>query len=402
MRRQSPYKGLVPYDQHDRGNFFGREHEKDVLLGKILSHKLALLYAATGVGKSSLLGAAVIPELEDLYQENLDVAYHRTWIDEPMQAVQATVRQTLCRRKKLVEAELYRFDGASLKTFFDLCADYSSDPLILILDQFEELFRYHLNRPHFSPFIEQLSEVIADETRPLHVVLSMREDFLAELSVFRGSIPALYNNCYRLQKLTRQQAHDAIVMPLKGDGRGFRYEEGLPETLIKDLAERRWEASEVRRLDLPQRTFVTIEGPYLQIVCMELWNHDQTHPDRTIRRSTYDALGGADAIVRRYFEQIMAACTPAQCRLASRAFAFLATEWGTKMAYPERVLAQILRVKLETLHPVLEKLKSARILRDEERPEGTWYELYHDVFTRIIGEWSHAFRARRRKRVRLG
>ena len=402
MKSQHPYKGLAPYDQHDRDNFFGREHEKDVLLGKILSHRLTLLYAATGVGKSSLLGAAVIPELEDLYQENLDVAYHRTWIDDPTQAVQTTVKQALCRRKKLVEAELPQFDNTSLTSFFDLCMDYCSDPLILILDQFEEFFRYHSNTPFFSPFIEQLSEVIADETRPLHVVISMREDFLAELSVFRGHIPALYNNCYRLQKLTHQQAHDAIVMPLKGNEQGFRYEENLPEMLLQDLSEREREQSEIRYPDLPQRTFVTIEGPYLQIVCMALWNHDQNNPDRTIRIATYKALGGADTIVKRYFEQIMATCTPAQRRLASRAFAFLATEWGTKMAYPERVLAQILRVKLTTLHPVLEKLKAARILRDEERPEGTWYELYHDVFTTIIGEWSNAFRARRRKRLRLG
>ena len=402
MRSQRPYKGLIPYDQSDRDNFFGREREKEVLLGKILSHRLTLLYAATGVGKSSLLGAAVIPDLEDLHKENLDVAYHRFWVDEPLPAIQATVKQMLCRRKKIVAEELYRLEGPSLPVFFELCADYSSEPLVLVLDQFEELFRYHADMPYFLPFVKQLSELIANEDLPLHVVLSMREDFLAELSVFRGSVPALYDNYYRLQKLTIQQARDAIVKPLQEDGFGFAYEEGLLEKLLQDLAQREREQSERRQPDSPQRAFVTVDGPYLQIVCLELWNREQSNADKTIHKATYEALGGANAIVKRYFERIMADCTPAQRRLAARAFAFLATELGTKIAYPEQVLAKILRVKLETLRPVLETLKTARVLRDEARPEGTWYELYHDVFARIIEEWSGTFRAKRQHRVRLG
>ena len=61
MTPHSPYKGLVPYDYHDQDKFFGRDHEKELLLAQILSHKITLLYAASGVGKSSLLGAALIP-----------------------------------------------------------------------------------------------------------------------------------------------------------------------------------------------------------------------------------------------------------------------------------------------------------------------------------------------------
>ncbi len=63
MTPNSPYKGLMSYDRNDQGNFFGRDHEKELLISQILTHKITLLYAATGVGKSSLLSAAVIPEL---------------------------------------------------------------------------------------------------------------------------------------------------------------------------------------------------------------------------------------------------------------------------------------------------------------------------------------------------
>jgi formylglycine-generating enzyme required for sulfatase activity len=399
MMTQSPYKGLLPYDQQDRHNFFGREQEKEILLGKILSYKLTLLYAATGVGKSSLLGAAVLPELEDLDKENLDVAYHRTWIDEPVAAIQQTVKQALHRRKKIVEDEFQDLDSGSLPEFFRRCSDYSSDPLVLVLDQFEELFRYHAGLPHFLPFIEQLSEVITNRDLPLTVVLSMREDFLAELSVFRGQVPGLFNNYYRLQRLSLQQAREAIIKPVQQEAFGFRYEEGLLDRLITDLAARQQAQEDAQLPDLPQRTFTAVEGPYLQIVCMELWHREQHNPEKTMRQATYDALGGANTIVKRYFEQIMAGCTAAERKLAARAFAFLVTEWGTKMAYPESVLAKILKVKLAKLQPILRRLNAARILRDEQRPEGTWYELYHDMFAGIIEDWSRAFGNKRRQRT---
>ena len=97
----------------------------------------------------------------------------------------------------------------------------------------------------------------------------------------------------------------------------------------------------------------------------------------------------------------MQGCSRAQQRLASRAFSFLVTEWGTKMAYPERLLARILKVRLEKLQPVLQKLNTARVLRDDHRPEGTWYELYHDVFAEIIETWNRNFQTARRRLRRI-
>ena len=67
-----PYKGLRPYEESDQRNFFGREAECKILLDKFLASRLTLLFAATGVGKSSLLQAAVLPRLKDSRQENRD------------------------------------------------------------------------------------------------------------------------------------------------------------------------------------------------------------------------------------------------------------------------------------------------------------------------------------------
>lgn len=57
---QAPYIGLRPYEEADQDKFFGRDMDRQILIDKILTHKLTLLFATSGVGKSSLLQAAVI------------------------------------------------------------------------------------------------------------------------------------------------------------------------------------------------------------------------------------------------------------------------------------------------------------------------------------------------------
>ena len=308
MNAETPYKGLAPYEYDDRDNFFGREEEKEVLLGKILAYKITLLYAATGVGKSSLLGAAVIPELEDPAHDNLDVAYHRIWTTDPLAAIQETVSQTLVRRKKLAAADVPDLATPALPAFLARCKEYSSDPLVLVLDQFEELFRYHAGRPSLASCVEQLAQVMTDRTLPVAVVLSMREDFLAELSVFRDQVPDLFSNHYRLQPLSMEQAREAIVRPVERPAFGFRYEPELVTALMHDLAERHKARQELRRPDLPQLLPTAIEGPYLQIVCRELWEREQHSPDKTFHKKTYDALGG--------LRPLYGVTSPRLCRVA--------------------------------------------------------------------------------------
>ena len=80
---KEPYKGLRPYEEADQDNFFGREVEKQILVDKILTNKLTLLFAASGVGKSSLLQAAVMPELKRPDRENLTVIYYNDWVEDP-------------------------------------------------------------------------------------------------------------------------------------------------------------------------------------------------------------------------------------------------------------------------------------------------------------------------------
>ena len=65
-----PYVGLVPFDESDAPYFFGRERDCEVLVANLTTARLTLLYASSGVGKSSVLRAGVLPRLRELARES--------------------------------------------------------------------------------------------------------------------------------------------------------------------------------------------------------------------------------------------------------------------------------------------------------------------------------------------
>ncbi|MCP4374960.1 MAG: hypothetical protein GY794_02085, partial [bacterium] len=250
--------------------------------------------AGTGVGKSSLLRAAVMPVLTE--KNGLDVVYYADWVREPVEGLKEEVQKTLVANEKVSGRELQGLE--ELHPFLETCTAYSSEPLILMLDQFEELFRYHTQSGRLTVFVEQIVRAINDKELPLSVVFAMREDFLAELNVFKGRIPGLFDNYYRLERLRLSQARKAIEKPAKKVE--FSYQAGLVDKILRDLT-RREQAGQsgmraLQQSDEGPEHFV--ESPYLQIVCQKLWQQDSKNPQKILTLNTYKALEGTENIVR--------------------------------------------------------------------------------------------------------
>ena len=237
----------------------------------------------------------------------------------------------------------------------------------------------------------------------------MREDFALELNAFKPELPTLlFENFYRLERLTIDNAKQAIVTPLARFG--FRYEDGLLETLIKDLSQREQldrfgKVAEVVDLHL------VVEPPNLQIVCMQLWEIEKNNPHHQITRVVYESQGGAKGLSKNYFHKQIKNFAAAEKKLASAAFNYLVNKHGTKMAHPVGDLAKLLRVDEAALTQTLDKLEQARVLRRQIRLNTTdqgerrilWYELYHDIFSKIIYDWNESYKNRQRLfRLALG
>jgi HEAT repeat protein len=394
----APYPGLRPYREDEQDNFFGREADSKVLIDKILVHRLTLLFAATGVGKSSLLQASALPYLKSPRGENLDVAYYIDWVSNPLQGVRQAVQQALQASGSWRPEITYTpKPDEKLVDFLGFCALFTRQPLIVVLDQFEEFFRYQRGRETFEPFLEQLTGVISNEDLPVHLVFSMREDFALELDAFKKYMPlSVFGNLYRLEKLGKEAAKEVILSPMRPIG--FRYEPELLEQLLQDLLSR--ELSRDGKNPLADTT-ESVEPPYLQIVCSQLWEREWNNPDKTLRLSTYTAAGGAKGLLENYIRNTLQSFSEREKTLASNAFDHLISRHGAKMPYTPEDLASAIGAKQANLQAVLEKLARARILRSQNREDKIWYELYHDMFSGSIEEWNVQQKEKMRNRKLL-
>ncbi|QLQ33178.1 MAG: hypothetical protein HZT40_18065 [Candidatus Thiothrix singaporensis] len=181
------------------------------------------------------------------------------------------------------------------------CSFFTRQPLIVVLDQFEEFFRYQKGRALFEPFLQQLTGVFSNNTLPVHLVFSMREDFALELDAFKKFVPlSVFNNLYRLDKLGKAAAQEAILAPLKPTG--FRYEPELQAQLLQDLLSRDLKRDANSPLaDMTE----SVDPPYLQIVCSQLWEREAANPDKILRMKTYQAAGGAAGLLENYIRNTL-------------------------------------------------------------------------------------------------
>ncbi len=394
----APYPGLRPYDEDERENFFGRAADSKILIDQILANRLTLLFAATGVGKSSLLKASVIPRLKEPLGENLDVVFFNDWVAPPLPNLKQTILRTLHEQGDLeqdvIEQEVV---DAPLAGFLEFCCLFTSQPFLIVLDQFEEFFRYRGNyaKEQSQALIEQLTEVILNKAIPVGIVLSMREDYALELNDFKPKLPMiLFENYYRLEKLTREAAKDAILIP--AERVGFKYEDVLFEMLLKDLLSRDLDRS---KGSMVADTIETVEPPYLQIICSQLWLRDKDDPEKTIRFATYEKAGYAKGLLDNFIgKDVMSKFSFQEKQLASKSFDHLVSRRGTKMPHTVEDLSQMLNVNADELRKVLDKLEQNRVLRRQQREKKVWYELYHDMFSHSIDDWNTGWKNRMRAR----
>ncbi len=354
---EEPYKALVSYEAQDRALFFGRDREIEELAALMHAQRLVLLYGASGVGKTSLLQAGAIPRLEAA-TPGYTVINVRALTD-PADAIRATLR------RKLPDAKLGS-DDAPLINFLDAAFRASDRHLILVIDQFEEFF-IRLSPEFRTAFIAELGAIYDARDLPVKVVLSLREDYLARISEIENRIPEIFRTKMRLLPLTREQAREAIVRPV--EALGYAYAPDLVARLLDDL------------------TREGVMPPQLQLVCSALFHHARREGRKTLTLADYEALGGAQGVLRGYLDEELHRLPTDEQTLARDMLEELVTSEGTKKVATLAELAVALASEPEKLSKVTEKLVQARLLRLVEWADTTEpvYELAHEYLIHEIG-----------------
>jgi WD40 repeat protein len=383
----SPYKGLSAFDdtELDALFFFGRERETEIVVANLIASRLTVLYGPSGVGKSSLLRAAVARSLRSLPEEPLVVVFSR-WSDEPATAL----------AEEVAAAAGLDPGGTAVES---LERAQSARDVYLVLDQMEEYFLYQSAEKGRETFGDVLSSVVGSPLR-VNVLVSLREDALAKLDRFAGRIPGLFRNTLRLDRLDRESARAAIVRPVERyaeiSERTVSAEPVLVEAVLDEVGAGKIEPAlgglgTVEGADDHAR----IEAPYLQLVMQRLWEEERSLGSDVLRRQTLEELGGAGRIVEDHLRDAVAQLTDEQKVVAARIFNHLVTPSGTKIAHESADLADFGGVPREELDPVLRTLTDRRILRSVEEGGEVRFEIFHDVLAQPVLAWRAAHEADR-------
>ena len=388
------YPGAQPFTDSDlaRKLFSGREQEAVALTHQILANRLVVLFARSGLGKTSLLNAGVLQNLRS--KDLLPLMIRLNDCEHGALASLYACVRTDC---VLAGIEYVPGDSRSLWHFFKTAEFWKDDILlepVLILDQFEELFT--LQSPERrSAFVDELSYLargvrpdpktvqsdasgaaLSDVPPRIKIVVSMREDFLANVEELSDRIPEILDNRFRLLPLSRPAAASAIERPSAVEDAAlatapFRVRDDAKEVIL-DFLQRR--VSAVRSTASAQ-----IEPFQLQLICQHLEELARLLPATpALRVLSAEDIGGEPRLRRIikdfYRRQTQAVPLLQRHRVRSLCSESLISPGGRRLRMEESEIKRLTGVDTETLQLLVDR----RLLRAEPSDSGTYYELSHD------------------------
>ena len=329
-----------------------------------------------------------------------------TWREEPVAAIIGTIPGAIAPYVSEMPTLPTDLAGA-----LNVAAEAAEATMLVILDQFEEFFLYHLNGPDGGGnFARQLAACVNDPNVQAHFLLSIREDSYAGIGdLLNGLIPNVYGNYLHLDYLDRESARDAIVSPV--ERMNERRPDEPPVTLEPDLVDAVLEQVRHDRVaaradaQVPDATngsidSTRVETTYLQLVMRRLWDVESAAGSDRLRTQTLADLGGARTIIGSHLDESMSLLTADQQAVAAAAFRHLVTPTGSKIALAVEDLVELTELPAADLTTVVDRLAAPdlHILRRVTAPESTElirHEIFHDALARPISDWRRRFTTRR-------
>ncbi|WP_421765293.1 High-affnity carbon uptake protein Hat/HatR [Ekhidna sp.] len=250
----NPFPGLRPFGIEESHLFFGREGQSDEVLVKLSENKFVAILGASGSGKSSLMFCGLIPTLyggfmteagsnwrivvtrpgggpiDNLAESLLIRDKEYTNLGDEDKLIRKTIISTVLRSSSLGLVEVVR----QLKT-----DDFQN--VLILVDQFEELFRYRKlesatsDLDESSAFVNLLLEAIHQYDEPVYIALTMRSDFIGECAQFPDLTQMINDSHYLIPQMTRDQKRTAIEGPVAVGG--GKIAPRLTQQLLNDVGD---------------------------------------------------------------------------------------------------------------------------------------------------------------------
>jgi tetratricopeptide (TPR) repeat protein len=297
----NPFPGLRPFEASEGKLFFGREQEIDELLRRLNTTRFLLVAGSSGTGKSSLVRSGLIPALQGglvatagskwrvvLFRPGDDpIGNMASAMDTP--ETLGIVGELASTNRVLVEATLQR-SSLGIVQAVRLAQIPPQDNVLIVVDQFEELFRFRRSgsgnsRDEAVAFFKLLLEATKQQKIPIYVVLTMRSDFLGDCIEFQGLPEAVNAGLYLIPRMTRDELRSAITGPVAFAGGAIA--QRLVMRLLNDLGD-----------DHDQL-------PLLQHALMRAWDRwaPRREEEPAIDIADYEAIGGLQEAMSIHAEE---------------------------------------------------------------------------------------------------
>lgn len=414
---QYRYPGTLPFTADDRNLFFGRDEDITNLSQFCSLENLIVLYGKSGLGKTSLLNAGVVPRLcETENYESIDVRFY-AYLPENDTSPTETLRQKITERisfdnflwkkvlklpgvedispvaetgtSKIPEDLWYYFKGLQIQKG-------EKEAFLIVFDQFEELFTYpdtsialfakelssllNVRAPQYirdtvkkrlkagDDFISREEMGLLYKPLNIKVAIAIRSDRMSFLNLLKDYLPDILKKTYELKPLDIHQAKDAILLPTKKEGNFaspiFTYEESALNGILSYLSKNGKQK---------------VESFQLQLLCQfaEKAVIDAVKSNHEKRRLTRGDFGEFDTIFKRHYDSLIGEIKDDSGRKAAQKLIedHLIVE-GNRVALPEIVITNRHNIPPN----ILQKLVNSRLLRAEPNTTGGFsYEISHDT-----------------------
>ena len=331
-----PFKGLAFFDRADAEFFCGRERLVSDLVARLVESPLVGILGPSGIGKSSLLRAGVLPAL-----------------GEGALPGSAEWRQVLLRPGAHPRAELRRALDGDLGQALEQLSP--GQRLVIAIDQLEEVFTLCEPEDERAAFLEELASTARDRERRALVIVSLRADFYGRLASYPQVAAMLSSSHVLVGPMDRDELAQAIEEPAARAG--LELERGLAEALVADVA------GEPGGL------------PLLSTALLELW---RARDGRVLRYHSYRASGGVRGAVARLAEDAYTRLDESERPIARSVMLRLASGEDATLARRRVPLGELERIS--GARPVLAALTDARLLTVKDGE----VELSHEA---LLREW---------------
>jgi len=358
----NPFPGLRPFTFEESHLFFGREGQSDEILLNLAQHRFTAVIGASGSGKSSLMYCGLIPILYGGFMTNAGsdwtVLVTRPGISpienlsesilgkDESYVTSSEVDKVIGRR---ITSTILRSSSMGLVDAVKQLSNSATKNVFILIDQFEELFRYikagrdedTINEA--AAFVNLLIKSISQTEIPIYIAFTMRSDFIGDCSQFPELTHIINKSHYLVPQMTRDQQRTAIEGPVAVGG--GKITKRLVQQLLNDLGNN------------PDQL------PVMQHALMRTWNYwvANMEPNEPVDLRHYIAIGKINEALSQHANEAYSELDKKEKEVCEVLFKALTEKGsdnkGVRRAAKVEEIAEMSGVEEEELISVIEKFR---------------------------------------------